>query len=130
MFSGQCRDCVDVSAGTDDETETDDTEWTNCDECLDSVTCADYDANDGLCAQCLAKTFVCEECEERTSQSDAHKTHTTLCEGCGDSKAEELATEALDAAKEALQELVDELVGLDDIDVLKRTIKALKRLQR
>jgi hypothetical protein len=115
---------------TETETDDDTQEWTNCDDCLDSVTVDDYDAGDGLCPACLAKTFVCEECEERTSQTDAHKTHGTLCEGCGDSRAEELASEALDTAKEELQALVDEILEHDDINAITAAVAALKPLTK
>jgi hypothetical protein len=109
------------------ETETDDDtqEWTNCDNCLDSLTVDDYDANDGLCAQCLASTFTCSECEERTS---AHKTHTTLCESCGDSKEEEIAQERLDAAKEAAQEAFDTILDTDDLAVILKALDVLKKI--
>jgi hypothetical protein len=112
-------------------TETDDDqEWTHCDECLDSVTVDDYDAGDGLCPACLAKTFVCEECEERTSQTDAHKTHTTRCESCGDSQDEEIAEERLTAAKEAAQEAFDAILDTDELAVILKALAALKRLSK
>jgi hypothetical protein len=107
--------------------ETDD-EWTNCDECLESVTCDDYGANDGLCAACLAKTFVCEECEERTQKTDAHKTHGTLCEGCGDSKEEEIAQERLDAAKDSARETLEAILDLDDLAAALKALAALKKI--
>jgi hypothetical protein len=115
-----------------DAPETDDAEWTNCDECLESITFEMHDANNGLCSKCKAAWdaahAVCSECDDEFELSEMHATHTTLCEGCGDAKAEELATEALDAAKEELQELVDELVGNDDLADLLKAIKALKKI--
>jgi len=128
MYSGQCRDCVDAHADTD--TDDDETETSTCDFCEAEISQADYDAGDGLCPECIASTMVCEECSDRIAKTDAHTTHGMMCEGCGDSKAEELATEALDAAKEELQELVDELVGNDDLADILAAIKALKAITK
>ncbi|MFI5458976.1 MAG: hypothetical protein ACHRXM_26405 [Isosphaerales bacterium] len=130
LFSGQCPTCVDAHADADTDTDDDEPETTTCDFCEAEISQAVYDAGDGLCQTCIATTLVCEECSDRIAKTDAHATHTTLCDGCGDAKAEELATEALDAAKEELQALVDELVGNDDIDAITAAVAALKALTK
>jgi hypothetical protein len=99
-----------------------------CDGCENEITDELYDANDGLCAKCLAKTFVCEECQERTARTDAHMTHGSLCEGCGDAKDEEIAEERLTAAKEAAQEAFDAILETGDLAVILKALAALKRL--
>ena len=108
------------------ETDEDD-ETTTCDFCEAEISQAEYD---GLCKHCTDTTIVCEDCCDRIDKTDAHKTHGTLCQGCGETKDEELATEALDAAKEELQELVDGLVGNDDIDAITAAVAALKQLTK
>jgi hypothetical protein len=105
-------------------------EMTTCDFCEAEISQAEYDEHDGLCQHCTDTTIVCEECCDRINKADAHKTHGTLCEGCGDAKDEEAATEALDAAKEELHELVDELVGTDDIDAITAAVAALKSIAK
>jgi hypothetical protein len=129
IFSGQCRDCVDVSAGVDD-TGDDETETTTCDYCSAEISQAEYDEHDGLCKHCTDTTLVCEECSDRIDRTDAHKTHATLCQGCGETKTEDLATEALAAAKDELQELVDEILEHDDIDAITAAVAALKPLTK
>jgi hypothetical protein len=115
---------------TTPETDDDDaTEMTTCDNCSRDMTEDAFDSNGGLCAECLAGTFTCAECAERTFKIDAHTLHKTMCEGCGDEKVEEEAQEALEAAQSELQELVDQLTGLDDLAVIKKALAALKRLQ-
>jgi hypothetical protein len=112
------------------ETETDDEEdLATCDHCGDVISQAAYDAGDGLCAGCVATTFLCEDCSDRTYTEDAHKTHSTLCESCGDTKDEEIAQERLDAAKEAAQEAFDAILDSDDLAVIAKALAALKRLQ-
>ena len=84
-----------------DGTETEDVDLTQCDHCGEEFSQVAYDAAGAApCPGCAATTFICAECEDRTFTEDAHKTHSTLCESCGDSKDEEIAQERLDAAKE------------------------------
>jgi hypothetical protein len=111
-----------------DEDETEEAETVTCDGCEAEISVDLYDENDGLCPVCLAETFVCEGCEGRTHQDDARATVKTCCEACGDSRLETEKAEALEATGEELQELVDTLVGNDDLDVLKRAVQALKGL--
>jgi hypothetical protein len=101
-----------------------------CDECETEISEAVYDAGDGLCPTCLARTFVCEECSERVSKSDAHPDIAGLCESCGDSAIEAQHEERLDAAAETLRELVEEIIGNADLDVMARALKSLKRLSK
>jgi hypothetical protein len=125
MYSGQCRDCVDVHADTDDD---DEPETTTCDFCDGEITQAVYNAGDGLCQTCIDTTIVCEECSDRINKTDVHATHTTLCEGCGDSRAEELATETIDAARDEARELLESILEGEDLDAIRKAIKSLKRL--
>jgi hypothetical protein len=120
-----CDQKTEIEATDEDETET-----VTCDGWEAEIAQDLYDENEGLCPVCLAETFVCEDCEGRCDRTDAHATVTKCCEACGDSRIETEAAEALEAATEELQGLVDELVGLDDIDVLKKAIAALKRLAK
>jgi recombinational DNA repair protein (RecF pathway) len=115
-----------------DEIETDDDapDMTECDHCGEETSQAQYDASgNGLCSECASTTFVCVDCEGRTHETDAHATHNDRCEACGDSHAEELHQERLDAAKEAAQEAFDAILDLDDLDVIRKAVAALKRLQ-
>jgi len=114
-----------IETDTDEEEET-----TTCDFCDGELDQAAHDAGDGLCQTCIDTTIVCEECCDRIAKTDAHATHATLCQGCGESKDEELATEILDAVKEQLQELVDQLVSTDDIDAITAAVAALKALTK
>jgi hypothetical protein len=111
------------------ETETDD-EAFYC-ECGAVMTDDEIENNPGAqCDKCHAAShFTCSECDDEHELSDAHSTKKGMCESCGDDAIETERTEALDAAKEELQELVDELVGNDDIDAITAAVKALKRLQ-
>ena len=105
-------------------------ELITCDECETEISEAAYDAGDGLCPTCLARTFICEECSERTPKSDAHPDILSHCQCCGDSAIEAQHEARLDAASDQLRDLVEEVIGLSDLDVIAKAIKSLKRLSR
>jgi peptide subunit release factor 1 (eRF1) len=102
-------------------------DMTTCDGCEAEMTEALYDASEGLCDACMRLRFTCSECEELTLKTDAHATHKTMCESCGESKAEEERQEALDKAAEELRDLVEEVIGGEDLAVIKKALAALKR---
>ena len=91
---------MDATTMTDEIETEDDTEYTWCDHCRESITQEAYDANDGLCETCKAETFVCKGCEGRTHRTNAHTTVKTPCEACGDELLEERRQERLDAGRE------------------------------
>jgi hypothetical protein len=103
-------------------------ETVTCDGCEAEIRVDLYDANDGLCPVCLAETFVCEDCEGRCHQSDAHPALKTYCQACGDSKEEEIAQERLDAAKKAAQEAFDTILDTDDLTVILKALDVLKKI--
>lgn len=105
-------------------------ELTTCDECETEMSLVTFDRNDGLCGECLAKTFVCEACGERTPKSDAHPDILTHCESCGDSAIEAQHEERLDAASDQLRELVESIIDGADLDVIAKALKSLKRLSK
>lgn len=105
-------------------------ELVTCDECETEISEAVYDAGEGLCPTCLARTFQCEECGERTAKSDAHPDIVSLCQCCGDSAVEAQHEARLDAASDQLRDLVEEVIGLGDLDVIARALKSLKRLSK
>jgi hypothetical protein len=100
-----------------------------CDECEAGIPEAVYDAGDGLCPTCLAKTFTCEECSERVSKADAHPDILGMCASCGDSAVEAQHEERLDAAAETLRELVESLIDSGKLDVMAQAITSLKALK-
>ncbi len=118
-----------ITMDTDDETEID--EPTLCELC-DAELPDDHDADEygDVCQACYAEDhFHCLSCEsdyELEEQSDRNK---SLCVSCQEAKDEEIAQERLDAAKEAAQEALDAILDGDDIDVIKRAVKALKKLR-
>lgn len=62
----------------------DEVEMTTCDNRGDEISLDRYDGHEGLCEGFVATTFICVECSNRTYTEDAHKTHSTMCESCGD----------------------------------------------
>jgi hypothetical protein len=105
-------------------------ELVTCDGCDREMSEALYDASEGLCDACMSLRFTCKECEELTLKAEAHATHKTLCESCGESRAEELRQEALDTAAEELRELVESIIGGEDLAAIKKALKALKRASK
>jgi hypothetical protein len=101
-----------------------------CDSCEREIEESTYDVNDGLCPACLARTFMCGECEERTLKAEVHAHFKNLCESCGESKAEEERQEALDAAAEELRELVESIIDGDDLAVVRKALATLKRVAK
>jgi hypothetical protein len=101
---------------------------TTCDGCDAEMTEVLYEASEGLCDACMRKRLVCKECGELILKTDAHASHETLCQDCGESKDEEMAESELEAAKDELDELTEEIKGLDDIDAIRKAIKVLKRI--
>lgn len=104
-------------------------EMTTCDGCEREMTEALHEASEGLCDACMRLRFVCEGCDELTLKADSHPTHRTLCPDCGESRAEEERQEALDAAADELRELVEEIIGGEDLEVIAGALKSLKRLR-
>jgi hypothetical protein len=102
---------------------------TACDDCEAEMTEALYDASEGLCDACMRKRFVCQGCEELTLKTEAHPTHGTLCQDCGESRAEELRQEAFDAAAEELRDLVESIIDREDLDAVRRALASLKKPQ-
>jgi hypothetical protein len=107
---------------------TDDATMTTCDNCTREISEDQYDDHDGLCAECLAGTFTCEECGERTFQTDAHGLLKTMCESCGDQELEERRQERLDKAAEELRDLTEAIIDLDDFGTIRKAVAVLKRL--
>jgi hypothetical protein len=105
-------------------------ELLTCDGCEAEMTEARYDASEGLCDACMSLRFTCKECEELTLKTDAHPTRKSLCQDCGESKAEEERQEALDAAAEELRDLVESIIDGDDLAVVKRALASLKRVAK
>jgi hypothetical protein len=107
-------------------TETDD--LVTCDGCDAEMSESLYDASNGMCDACHSRRFECRECNEITLKSDAHPTHKTLCESCGDSKVEADRQEALDKAADELRELAEAIIESDDLTAVRKALAALKKL--
>ena len=102
---------------------------TTCDGCNKAISEELHDANDGLCADCLAETFICKGCEGRTHQTDAHTVVKTRCETCGDELLEECRQARLDAAAESARELLEAIIESDDLAVLRKALALLRKLK-
>jgi len=115
---------IDATLADDDAPE-----MTTCDNCNRDMTEDDFDANDGLCTECLAGTFTCAECGERTFKTDEHPLVKTMCEACGDQAVEDRRQGRLSKAADAARDLLEAIIDLDDLGLVRKAVAALKRLQ-
>lgn len=106
------------------------TTMTTCDLCDAEITEDQYDTAEGFCPSCLALHFQCKDCDERILRADAHPARKTLCQDCGESRAEEERQEALDAAAEELRELVESIIDSEDLAVIRKALAACKRASK
>ena len=99
-----------------------------CDGCEAPMTESLYDASHGMCDRCHSKRFECRECREVTLKSDAHPTNRTLCQDCGDDRAEADRLEALDKGADTLRELAEAIIDSGDLAAVRKALAALKKL--
>jgi hypothetical protein len=126
---GYCKACYNGTPLEDGE----DNGCTPCDDCEEEILDALYEANDGRCEACklLYDTthFVCVDCGEECEDADRSSAFYARCQSCEDTRAEEAAAEALEAAQSELRELTEALCDGDDIDAIRRAVKALNRIK-
>jgi hypothetical protein len=112
------------------ETEMDDDDgFLNCDHCNASVK-AELTDDDGFCPACVALHTTCGECGERVLIADMHPAVKGLCQDCGDSQLEQEHQDALDDAATRLDELTDDIKASDNLELIRRAIKAIRKIKK
>jgi hypothetical protein len=107
--------------------EYDGVELVECDDCPAMITQEEYDAQDGWCKDCYAKThFTCKRCHEVNHVDDRGEEFPLCCNSCDSDEHQEIAD---DLWENQITDLVGSWSGESyEIPRLRKLLAYVKRL--